>query len=431
VHMLSNAAFNALLKTLEEPPAHAIFILATTEVHRIPATVISRCQRHEFRRIPVNIIQAILKEIAEKEGVQMEAPALTVIARQATGSLRDAVSLLDQLASTGDLVTLALTQQVLGTAMGESVIQLVEALLSGDTGRCISTIQLALDSGSDPRQYNRQIVDLLRELLLVKLGNLDQLELTPEETDRMKTWAQQIDQNWLVEALNIFDHATQSNSLGWQPALQLELAVTRLTTGRHSGDFPEKSENAQSPSSKESKPSQKLPAAETKRKINDTNKNSPADNVAQVEQKRDSAREMAGDIHEMTQQESPAGTTDKKADDPTEIQLGDENWKAIKMAAKDLSAETSALLNSCRSVSMRNGKMTLGFSSDLLSSKMENGTNLECARKAVQSVLGMDVLIECTVAGKHANRIPDGRKIDHDGIIGTALSLGGEITEEI
>jgi DNA polymerase-3 subunit gamma/tau len=99
VHMLSNAAFNALLKTLEEPPAHAIFVLATTEVHKIPATVLSRCQRHEFRRIPLNFIQAQLKEIAEKEDVQVQPAALTAIARQATGSMRDAVSLLDQLAS--------------------------------------------------------------------------------------------------------------------------------------------------------------------------------------------------------------------------------------------------------------------------------------------------------------------------------------------
>jgi len=135
VHMLSNAAFNALLKTLEEPPAHAIFVLATTEVHKIPATVLSRCQRHEFRRIPLNFIQALLKDIAEKENVQVEPAALTAIARQATGSMRDAVSLLDQLASTGSQVTLELTQQVLGTAAGESVYEVIEAILDEKTGR--------------------------------------------------------------------------------------------------------------------------------------------------------------------------------------------------------------------------------------------------------------------------------------------------------
>ncbi len=101
VHMLSTAAFNALLKTLEEPPPHAIFILATTEVHKIPATVLSRCQRHEFRRIPVADIVHQLQGMADQEGISVEPEALTLIARQSTGAMRDAISLLDQLASTG------------------------------------------------------------------------------------------------------------------------------------------------------------------------------------------------------------------------------------------------------------------------------------------------------------------------------------------
>ena len=99
VHMLSTAAFNALLKTLEEPPSHAIFILATTEAHKIPATVLSRCQRHEFRRIPLGEIIANLKILAEGEGIQVDDDALTLVARQATGAMRDAISLLDQLVS--------------------------------------------------------------------------------------------------------------------------------------------------------------------------------------------------------------------------------------------------------------------------------------------------------------------------------------------
>ena len=114
VHMLSNAAFNALLKTLEEPPAHAIFILATTEAHKIPATVISRCQRHDFRRIPLNFILGELKQIAAQEKINAESEALTLIARQATGSMRDAISLLDQLASTGESISLAVAQSGIG-----------------------------------------------------------------------------------------------------------------------------------------------------------------------------------------------------------------------------------------------------------------------------------------------------------------------------
>ena len=228
VHMLSNAAFNALLKTLEEPPAHAIFVLATTEVHKIPATVLSRCQRHEFRRIPLNFIQALLKDIAEKENVDVEPAALTAIARQATGSMRDAVSLLDQLASTGSRVTLELTQQVLGTAAGESVYEVVETILTQDIGQGIALINQALDNGSDPRQFARQLVDLLRALLMARMGNVEQLEVTPEEQQKLRTLAERFTLEKLLAAIQAFDHAAQQSSLGWQPGLQLELALTGL-----------------------------------------------------------------------------------------------------------------------------------------------------------------------------------------------------------
>ncbi len=136
VHMLSTAAFNALLKTLEEPPRHAIFILATTEVHKIPATVLSRCQRHEFRRIPVAKIVEYLKKQAQPEGIQVAEDALTLISRQSTGSLRDAISLFDQLASTGQAITLEMAQDVLGTAASQAVLDLISALASGQPAGC-------------------------------------------------------------------------------------------------------------------------------------------------------------------------------------------------------------------------------------------------------------------------------------------------------
>ena len=125
VHMLSTAAFNALLKTLEEPPPHAIFVLATTEIHKIPATVLSRCQRHEFRRVPVDEIVANLKYIVAAENLTADDEALTLIARQSAGGMRDAQSLLDQLASTGTKITLALAQTVLGTATSKTVLDII------------------------------------------------------------------------------------------------------------------------------------------------------------------------------------------------------------------------------------------------------------------------------------------------------------------
>ncbi|MCX6034944.1 MAG: DNA polymerase III subunit gamma/tau, partial [Chloroflexi bacterium] len=180
VHMLSMAAFNALLKTLEEPPAHAIFILATTEMHKIPATVLSRCQRHEFRRVPVDDIVGQLQKIVTNEKLTAEPEALTLIARQAAGGMRDAISLLDQMASTGKEITLGLTQTVLGTATSQTVIELIDAVLDRKPAAGMEAIHTALDSGSDPRLLARQVVDYLRALLLVQMGNASQVDLAAD-----------------------------------------------------------------------------------------------------------------------------------------------------------------------------------------------------------------------------------------------------------
>src|SRR5512135_2445156 len=149
VHMLSTAAFNALLKTLEEPPPHAIFVLATTEIHKIPATVLSRCQRHEFRRVPVEQIVGNLKQIALAEKFEADEDALTLIARQATGSIRDAQSLLDQLASSGGRITLDSAQTVLGTATSQTVIDLIGSIHENRPSTALETLHTALDAGAD------------------------------------------------------------------------------------------------------------------------------------------------------------------------------------------------------------------------------------------------------------------------------------------
>ena len=185
VHMLSTQAFNALLKTLEEPPRHAIFVLATTEIQKIPATVLSRCQRHEFRRVPVESLVANLQQIVKNEDLQADVDALRLIARQATGSVRDAQSLLDQLASVGTPITLELAQHVLGTAPSQSVLDLTAAIKEGDTAAGLQVLQRTLDSGVDPRTLARQLVEYLRGLLLIQMGNGDQVEATSEIRQRM------------------------------------------------------------------------------------------------------------------------------------------------------------------------------------------------------------------------------------------------------
>src|SRR5512139_3275227 len=228
VHMLSNQAFNALLKTLEEPPPHAIFVLATTEIHKIPATVLSRCQRHEFRRVPVDEIVANLKQIIKAENIQADDDALIQIARQSAGGMRDAQSLLDQLSSTGDRITLALAQQVLGTATSQSVLDVISSVQEHDPARGLETIHKALDAGADPRSLARQIVEYLRGLLLIQMGNTNQVEATTDVKKQMQAHAKSFTTSDVLRMTKAFNNAATDLRGGWQPSLSLELALAEV-----------------------------------------------------------------------------------------------------------------------------------------------------------------------------------------------------------
>src|SRR5439155_19908922 len=163
VHMLTDAAFNALLKTLEEPPPHVIFVLATTEAQRIPATILSRCQRFDFRRITLPAVVDRLQVVADGEGVQVAPGGLEAIARQATGSLRDAVNLLDQLvAYHGHTLDLDAVQHGLGLVVHARNTELARAAFSPDLGAGLSLIAAAHDDGLEMRAFLRDVVNTLR-----------------------------------------------------------------------------------------------------------------------------------------------------------------------------------------------------------------------------------------------------------------------------
>ncbi|PZR99227.1 MAG: DNA polymerase III subunit gamma/tau [Candidatus Chloroheliales bacterium] len=232
VHMLSTAAFNALLKTLEEPPPHAIFILATTEVHKIPATVISRVQRYDFRRIPLAAMVSRLAYICEQEGIAYEPAALELIARSATGSLRDAQSLIDQLiAYSGQSITLAAAQDMLGATGSEQVAAFVDDMIARELGSGLERINSLLANGVDMRQFNRQLVDHLRKLMLLKAGgpDLPALDVTTETMQRLKQQAANTPLPALVAWVKTFSAADDVLRTTPYGQLPLEVAFVEAT----------------------------------------------------------------------------------------------------------------------------------------------------------------------------------------------------------
>jgi DNA polymerase-3 subunit gamma/tau len=235
VHMLSTAAFNALLKTLEEPPAHVIFVLATTEEHKVPITIKSRCQQFNFRLLSTAEIIGRLQFLAEQEHLTIEPEAMALIASEGAGSLRDAESLLDQLVTApGATITLERAQRVLGTASSQSVRELADAWIAGDAAQGLTIIHSALASGADARQFSRQMVNYLRQLLLLQTaGTQIGFAVSAEQQAIMQTQAEQARRKTLIDTIKAFNLAATQPGSNWQPQLPLELAYIESLPDQH------------------------------------------------------------------------------------------------------------------------------------------------------------------------------------------------------
>jgi DNA polymerase-3 subunit gamma/tau len=226
-HMLTDQASNAFLKTLEEPPAHVIFILCTTEANRILPTIVSRCQRFDFRRLPSEQIYQRLADITEGEGASVAPDALRLVARYAAGSLRDAENLLEQLVvSCGDGVTVAQVEELLGLGHGDRWLDLVKYLLMGNTTASLEIINRAAWDGVDLRQMHRQTLELLRAAMLLEWGAAEALELPEHVGSQLRDLVTSLP-NWrIVKALRIWGDVNMRYDA--PSTLPLELAVVEI-----------------------------------------------------------------------------------------------------------------------------------------------------------------------------------------------------------
>lgn len=232
VHMLSTSAFNALLKTLEEPPAHVIFIMATTEVQKIPQTILSRCQRYDFRRIPIKEITAHLKKICEQEGVKADDDALWVIARQGDGSMRDSQSLLDQVITFANgPVTRLNTVEILGLTDRALLVDALQALVTRDTKAVMEILEKVALSGFEPHLFSQDLLESIRNLLLIKISEKEvpqMLDLPDSEVRALSDLAQKISEEDLHM---LFDMALKGGNdipKAQDPRIVLEVSLLRM-----------------------------------------------------------------------------------------------------------------------------------------------------------------------------------------------------------
>lgn len=233
VHMLSIGAFNALLKTLEEPPSYVIFILATTEVHKIPITILSRCQRYDFKRISLETIADRLRELTQAEQIQAEDKALMYIAKAADGSLRDALSLLDQCVAFhyGRLLTYENALEVLGAVDSSVFSRMFNAVTEGRTRDCITELEEIVIQGRELGQFVTDFIWYLRNLLLVQSADDPEglVDLSEENLKQLKEDCTRADGNTLMRYIRVFSDLSNQLRYASQKRVLLEVALIRLT----------------------------------------------------------------------------------------------------------------------------------------------------------------------------------------------------------
>lgn len=241
VHMLSTSAFNALLKTLEEPPSYLIFILATTEAHKIPLTILSRCQRYDFKRIGVDTIAARLRELLDQEGIEAEDRALNYIARQADGALRDGLSLLEQCISFyfGQTLTYENALKVLGAVDHAVYHELMEALVQNRVEGVIGVVGRMVEQGKDLTQFVNEFVWYLRNLLVVKTADdVGQLvDMSEENLQELKRYAEEIEIEMIFRYIRVLSDLANDMKYGNNKRVMLEVAMIKLCRPQMEQDY--------------------------------------------------------------------------------------------------------------------------------------------------------------------------------------------------
>ena len=230
VHMLTTAAFNALLKTLEEPPEHVVFIFATTEPHKIPSTILSRCQRFDFRRVTQKQIFERLQRVVAEEKIQSEDAALSLIAKAAEGSMRDALSLLDQaIAFSGENLTADATRESIGLIGNDSVFSIVDGVLGRNAAAALSLVEEVYSNGTDLRVLAKSVIETLHAIILLKVGahSLALSEISAEEHEQLKALSTKRPLEELELIFQVFSFGVEAIAKSTQPKTMFDILVVK------------------------------------------------------------------------------------------------------------------------------------------------------------------------------------------------------------
>lgn len=398
VHMLSQGAFNALLKTLEEPPSYVIFILATTEPHKIPATILSRCQRFDFKRVTVKDISSRMRYICEKEGIEADEKALNLIARNSQGALRDALSILDQCISfEGNKISYNDVIELLGSVNIEQLFDLAESIIKEDTRKSLQILNDFIIWGKDVRNLVNDLIDHFRNLMVCKISNdLDEIISLPEETiDLLKQQAETIDTNNLIRILNILSETQDGMKISSNPRVLMEVTMMKIAQ-------PMFDESKEALIKRIENLEQKIESGNIK--VNHISTNQTVDNFNENNQQNNNTVEK--------QEDENIEYENLKGDD---IKLVEKSWKKILQKMKeDKNQVIRALLQDVDSFNISEDTLYIIFTDNysFAKSRLDSPVTIQYVEKVIREVLNRSFSVKIALKSQLANLNTEIKKED-------------------
>lgn len=430
VHMLTEPAFNALLKTLEEPPGYVVFVLATTEAHKVPATISSRCQRFDFRRLPLAAMVERLSHICGEEKIDCPPEALQVIARTATGSARDAINLLQQLAdSYGTTLTLEQVREGLDLVVDPRSAVLSAHALRGELAEGLAVIATVRDDGIDLRQFQRQVVGHLRGLLLTKAGASASELWSEEQIAEMRSLVSDVPAERVVATLRAFGEADlRADPLSPLP-LELALATVSLAASAPASATPQVAPAPQPPAKQADRPKatakqDRRPRAAAKAEAVPAKQEPTPKPQAPVEAQAAGGRGKA----KPGEQPASAGAAAAATNGDASPLLADvrSHWNEIYQRTRELSYQTGALLNSgCDIIQASEEELVFGFRHQMHLDRIQanGGESLRLLQQAVDEVLGKGRQVRCVLEPN----VQGQRLVQSGHLVRAAEEAGGQV----
>lgn len=392
VHMLTMEAFNALLKTLEEPPAHAIFALCTTAPHKIPATILSRCQRFDFKKIGQKDIVEHLDAIAKKEKVKIDKEALELIASNSSGSDRDALSLLAQVIAYEDKhITLEEVKSILGIPDLRAAMDLVEFLAQGKSAEAVRLVNEVNQSGYDLVQFVKNIIEYLRQILLLKIDKHMVSSLDKEQQEKALAWAKLLKDEQILNWIELFNGARRNITSSVLPQLPLELACVEATQSAVS----------------------KQQTADSKRRVIDNNQGSVNNKPSNVAQTFRSDKQRA---------------KSNKPQTTLTIQQIHQKWSDFLAEVSSQNHGLIILLKSAEPQKLEKNQLILACEHDFHKERIQDHKNIELLERLLKQIYGSKLIIRCV--SKEDLPKQDQNKKQNSKLLDSALKVfGGKVVE--